>query len=55
MITILVILIRKIIRKKALNKLYLTLTQISSLECVKKVNLKAFDFEMNYNNKIFLV
>lgn len=42
-------------RKKTLNKVYLTLTQIAGLENVKMKKLKAFDFEMNYNNKTFLI
>ena len=42
-------------RKKALNKVYLTLLDISGIDNVKRVDSKAFDFEMKYNNKTFLI
>ena len=53
-ITIIIIRINNI--KKAYNNLYLKLSQIAGLENIKiyKKN-KTFDFEMNYNNKIYLI
>ena len=55
LIIIIAIFINKNNRKKALNKIYLTLIQTAGLENVKRMKLKAFDFEMLYNNKIFLI
>ena len=53
-ITIVIIRINKI--KKAHDRLYLKLIQIAGIENIKVIkNNKAFDFEMNYNNKLYLI
>lgn len=59
-ITLLIIIIclicRKIMINKALNNLYFKLVELAEEENVKKIEKnKAFDFEMKYNNKTFLI
>ena len=43
------------LKNKAYKNLYNTLVEIAGVTNIKKIKTKAFDFEMKYNNKTFLV
>jgi hypothetical protein len=42
-------------KKKSLDEIYCTLTDIAGIDNVKRVSSKIFDFDMDYNNKKFLI
>jgi hypothetical protein len=44
-----------IFKNKAYNKLYSKLIDISGINNIKRGTSKAFDYEINYNDKIYLI
>lgn len=55
LIVITVVIILKVKKNKGYNNIYNTLVEIAGEDNVSIVKSKAFDFEMNYNNKTFLI
>lgn len=55
LLIIAIVIIKKIIKNIAYKTLYTTLIDIANEVNIKQVKSKAFDYEVKYNNKIYLV